>query len=299
MKKLGGAQVEGRRLNNSLRATLIVFSVSLLLGVSRPAQAVILSLDDDNASVDIDLSSQHGLFDWYTDGVNIAPVVGAVGGDDDYRQWFWYSVGSAAPASVDTLTLALSGTTDTDFNGFADTGFVRYFGTGFKLEVTFNLVGGSLGSGVSDIGEQIHITNTNSVGNLVFHFYQYGDFQLAPPLIGGENISFLNSNTVHETGAFGAVQETVLTPPATHREVELFPITINKLNNGTNAVTLADNTTLGPGDVTWTYQWDVTIAPGSTLLISKDMQVVIPEPGTFALVFVGIAGLCVLRRRRA
>jgi hypothetical protein len=284
------------RFQNQMRATLVVSSLVMLLGTSRPAHGVILGIQDGNASASIDVDSQRGLYDWYTDGVNIAPAAG--GGINDYRQWFWYGVGANAPASVDSLTRTTAGTSDANFNGTNDTAFVRYFGTGFKLEVTFSLVGGTPGSGVSDIGEQIRITNTNLTGNLDFHFYQYGDFQLTPPFIGGEHAWFTNTNTVHETGALGALQETIVTPPASHREVAKFADTINKLNNGINPVTLSDTNNM-TGDVTWAYEWDVTIAPGATLLISKDMQIIIPEPGSFALVLVGIAGLCVLRRRRS
>ena len=279
-----------------VRVTLPLCFLLVFLGMVSTTHGLILGLQDGNATVSIDVDSQRGLYDWITDGVNIAPDFG--GGIDDYRQWFWYSVGGGAPASIDTLTRTTAGTTDANFDGTNDTAFVRYFGSGFKLEVTFSLVGGSLGSGVSDIGEQIRITNTNTTGNLVFHFYQYSDFQLTPPLVGDEFISFVNSNTVHESGSLGAVQETVHTPVASHREVEVFPVTINKLNNGINPVTLSDNTSMGPGDVTWTYQWDITIGPGDSFLISKDMQVIIPEPSTVGLVLLGLLGLFLAKRRR-
>lgn len=283
---------------NGLRCGSLAVIFGLLF-MGGTAHAVIVNLADGNATVSIDVDSQHGLYDWITDGVNLAPVFG--GGINDYRQWFWYSVGNNAPASIDTLTRGFTLASNTNPDPNNDTLNVNYSGApGFRLAITFTLAGGAPGSGVSDIGEQIHITNTNATGNLVFHFYQYGDFQLTPPLVGSENVSFINSNTVREIGGLGAVQETVHTPIASHQEAEPFPVTITKLNNGVNPVTLSDNSGMGPGDITWTYQWDVTLAPGDTFLISKDMQAIIPEPDTALLVGIGLlAGLCGCRRRKS
>ncbi len=119
---------------------------------------------------------------------------------------------------------------------------------------------------------------------------------LNPPNVGGETVVFSNPNTVHESGANGDMQETVHTPPADHQEAEPFPTTINKLNDAL-PTTLADNAGAGPGDITWTYEWDTVIAPGDTFLISKDMQIVVPEPSTVALLLVGLVGFCLRKRR--
>ena len=260
----------------------------------RMAHAVTLNLADGNSSVSIDLSSERGLYDWKDDGVNLAPAAG--GGVLDYRQWFWYRLGSNPEASIDTLTLGVNGVTDANFNGSPDTGFVSYSGApGFKINVTFTLAGGSPGSGNSDIGEQISLVNTSSQ-TITMSFFQYGDFQLTAPSVGGEVVSFTNSNTVRETGLTGYVQETVHTPIATHQEAEPFPVTIFKLDDA-SPTTLSDNASAGPGDVTWAYQWDVTLAPGQTFLISKDMQAAIPEPSTALLVLVGLLGLSLAKRR--
>jgi hypothetical protein len=47
---------------------------------------------------------------------------------------------------------------------------------------------------------------------------------------------------------------------------------------------------LGPADVTWAYQWDVIIQPGSTFQISKlkNLQAIhAPEPATVLLLGLG------------
>jgi len=77
--------------------------VSALLWSGR-TDAAIENLFSNNSSVTVDSGSQHGLFNWLIDGVNLAPTEG--GGINDYRQWFWYSIGAAAPASVNELVPA-------------------------------------------------------------------------------------------------------------------------------------------------------------------------------------------------
>lgn len=255
----------------------------------------VLNLLDGNSTLKIDLTpgAQFGLVDWVIDGVNLLP---AAGGRGDYRQWFWYRVGATPEASLDSLPLSLAGTSDANFDGNPDTAFMRFTGApGFKIEVTVGLTGGTPGSKTSDIGEMIRITNTNAT-SLAISFFQYADFQLTPPAPGGENVSFINANTVRESGALGAVQETVITPAATHRESAFFPVTITKLNNVV-ADNLSDTSAIGPGDITWAYQWDFNLAPGQTVLISKDMQAVIPEPSAALLVLAGFLGLGLIRRR--
>src|SRR6266436_1751976 len=123
------------------RTGMCWFAVILLLAFKETAPAVILNLQDGNSTVAIDVDSQHGLFDWKTDGVNLAPTAG--GGINDYRQWFWYRVGANPEQSVDTLTRGTTGVTDANFNGLPDTAFVSYSGAaGFRIDTTFTLGGG-------------------------------------------------------------------------------------------------------------------------------------------------------------
>jgi hypothetical protein len=279
---------------NMRRVVLAAVVLVVFLGMSATSHAL-LFLQDLNSTVAIDPATQHGMYDWIIDGNNLAPVIGAVGGDDDYRQWFWYRIGATPEASVDTLTLNVAGVSDSNFDGFNDKAFLRYLGAGFKIEITYTLTGSTLGSGVSHIGEQISIMNTSGLP-LSLSFFQYGDFMLDAPFVGGETVTFVNSNTVMEVGASGYVQETVFTPITQYREAELFPVTINKLNDGVPD-NLSDNTTAS-GDATWANQWDYTLDPNQTVLISKVKDAVIPEPSTVVLTVVGLLGLVLMRRRR-
>lgn len=259
------------------------------------SQGVVFTLQDDNSTVAIEVDSQLGMHDWIIDGVNVLPPAG--GGITDFRQWFWYRLGTSAEASVDTLTRGATGTTDTDFNGDADTLFVPYSGSGFEFRIRMKLDGGAAGTGLSDIAEQIEIRNTGTE-TLSLSFFQYGDLDLGAP---DEMVSFPNSNAVLESGPLGQVLETVHTPVATHHEAAAFSSQIDAFNDG-DADDLSDTpaiggAAIGPGDITWAFQWDVALAPGGSFLISKDKHVTIPEPSTALLVALGGAVCCWLRGR--
>ena len=65
--------------------------------------------------------------------------------------------------------------------------------------------------------------------------------------------------------------------------------TLNDPNTNTSS------SIVGPGDVTWAYEWDRTISPGSTFLISKDKALTgvpqVPEPSALALALAGLFAL--------
>ena len=149
-----------------------------------------------------------------------------------------------------------------------------------------------MGSGVADIGEAIRIKNTSG-SSLDFHFFQYSDFDLGCPgndvIQLGKNLQGKFNEAAQSDGAVG-LTETVVTPGANHGEAAFFNTTLVKLNDGVASV-LSDNLNpVGPGDVTWAFQWDFTIAPGGSFLISKDKYLQIqnvPEPSSMLLALLG------------
>ena len=95
--------------------------------------------------------------------------------------------------------------------------------------------------------------------------------------------------------------DTVLTggsplPGADRGEANYYPVTLNSLNSG-SPYTLNGTTAAGPGDVTWAFEWDLTIAPGGSAVINKDKGLQVPEPSIAALALLS-AGAMFLRRRR-
>ena len=270
------------------RATKCLSAVGILavcLVVAAPASASVM-LQDANSKAYFDVSSSAGLYEWLVDGTNHM-----------FQQWFWYRVGPAG-GEQPISALTLDGgplVTDTNNDGFADTLYTRYLGAGFTIDLWYILAGGAPGSGTSDIGEIIRITNTSATASLDFHFFQYADFNLnGTP--GDDTIDILGGNTAYQADPTAYVAETVVTPKPSHFEAALVPAILNLLSDG-NPTTLSDIPSAGPGDVAWAFEWDKEIAPGRTLLISKDKNIV-PEPATMALMGTGLVIALVVRRKR-
>lgn len=256
-------------------------AVVALVMLSAPAGAAIYTMTDANSTAVVD-SSGSGMYDWTVDNVQHLN-----------RQWFWYRVGATGPESnLGTLPLGAGGMSDTNFDGNNETLYLRYLAPQFKAELTFVLTGGSAGSGASDIAEAIKITNTSGTP-LDFHFFQYVNLHLGGSTIN-DSVAILNGNTARQTYGNTIVSETVETPMASHHEVGFYPGTVNSLSDG-SPTTLSDMSgPIGPGDLTWAFEWDVTVAPGGSYIISKDKHVV-PEPASMYL--LAVAGLVTLRRQ--
>jgi len=241
---------------------------------SQSASAGFFTLVDSNSTATFDTASAGNNNSWVVDGVNHL-----------FQQAFWFRVGLNSEESLHLLPIAVEGITDTDFDLDPDTLYVRYTGAGFTTEVRYTLAGGSAGSLASDIGEQISIHNV-SPNPLDFHFFQYVDFDLLGTA-EGDTAVFVNSNTVKQTEGISSISETVIIPLPSHREIAFFDATLIKLNDAlpTTLIDLpAVGAPLGPGDVTWAFQWDVTIAPGQTFQISKDKNLTgVPEPASLIL----------------
>jgi len=91
--------------------------------------------------------------------------------------------------------------------------------------------------------------------------------------------------------------ETVVTPGANHGEAGVWNLTLAKLSDGVASVLNDNLNPVGPGNVTWAFQWDFTLAPNGSFLISKDKYIQIqnvPEP-TSSLLFVLFGGLVAKR----
>ena len=261
-----------------------VLSFLLMFGVAHPLMAQV-QLIDQNSAVTIVTNSSAGQNHWVVDGSDVL-----------HQQWFWYRVGNVGGQnSIDTLPaqFALS---DTDFfvDNHLDTLTALYTAAGFTIQLKLSLTGGASGSQTADMAETIRITNTSTTQPLDFHFFQYVDFNLSA---SADTATMANANTVDQFGSGQSVSETVATPAPGHHEIDVTPTILNLLTGG-SAVTLNDANSAGPADVSWAFEWDVTLNAGGTLLISKDKHLLVPEPTAFMLTALAFGGLLLFPRRR-
>jgi hypothetical protein len=274
------------------RFSFLVALVGLIAVLCIPSSwATIIELEDDNSVAYIepdDPSSQLGMFSWVVDGVGHLA-----------KQWFWYRVGdTGGESSVDNLTIDAAIASDTNGSGNDDTLFVRYLDPAgaFKIEIRYVLDGGSAGSNVSDIAEQINIENLTD-SDLDIHFFQYTDFDLNDTL-GDDTVRLINNNTFMQYDESIAFSEVVATPAGDQWAADYFANTLTALNDGSPTDL---GTVSGPltGDVTFSWQWDFNIDGGGTALISKDKNIrerEIPEPSTLLLLGSGLFGLSAFAR---
>jgi hypothetical protein len=295
-------KARGRFPGRAARALSAFFFMVVFQAVQSGAAP--FQLGDVNSTLMVDPLAQAGMFNWVVDGRPVAMQ----------QQWFWFRVGPAGPErSVDVLPAA--GPVLTDRNPFTDqridTFAIKYFGAQFTIELTASLQGGIWGSRQADITEQIKIQNTSLVDPLEFHFFQYADFDLGQAFIPNKQVPLFDDDLVkvkldQVTGLpteviqwdpSARVTETIITPDAQLAEAALFNLTFLKLNNGVSD-NLAGTLAAGPGDVTWAFQWDFILAPNTSVQISKDKMVIVPEPTACALFVSGLM-VCAAAGRRA
>jgi hypothetical protein len=258
-----------RILPTSLTVMMLVFCLALYPGLVGAAP---ITLTDLNSSVTIDPDSQAGAAAWSVDGV-----------DQLYQQWFWYRIGSTGgESSIDTISAA-------SVNVVGRVADIGYANDLLSVEITYTLTGGTAGSGTSDLAETIRIINLSDAA-ISLHFFQYSDFDLGGSA-EGDSVNILSKNTVDQTDGVNTLSETVVGPPSNHYEAAVYSATLDSLNDG-SPTTLSDNATAGPDDVTWAFEWDVTIGAGSTFIISKDKRIApVPLPPAALLMGSGLIGL--------
>lgn len=270
--------------------------MSVLLGVcavmAAPAAGGVMNLADDNSLVSV--STTAGVLDWIVDGTSQLS-----------RQWFWYRIGDdpEVPITLLAVDAGVTGATDTNSDGLDDVAYVLYHGAGFDVSVRVSLDGGPVGTPISDVAEQVAVTNTSPTDPLDFHFFQFANFDLGGTA-GGDEVVHLG-NGAQGQYAFNAEQvddewtlrvAEVATETMAHCEANT-ATALNAILNNAVADDLSDAEQAGPGNVAWAYQWDFVLEPGEAFMLSKD-KMITPEPATLALLGGGAAMALLLRRRR-
>lgn len=230
--------------------------------------------------------SQNGQFEWTVDGV-----------EHLYAQEFYFRrAGFNDEANIGSLDL--QGVAVNDTNTFTDDrddsiNSLYTDGQGLEIETLFTLRGGSDGSGISSIAEQISITNTGT-STIFISFFQYVDFDLGGDS-GDDWGQIVDGNNAQQFDDEFALSETVVTPQPTLFQMGDEGDISDLWSNG--VVDTLNGTDGHQGDVAWAFQWDIELGAGDSFLISKNKTLGVPTPGSLAL--LASAGLISTRRRRA
>ncbi len=244
-----------------------------LLATGAQAQT---SITNNNSVITVNANSPNAMTAWTIGGVSILN-----------QQSFYYRIGAGSDSAVSTI----SSPTVTSSGGMLTT---TYANSSFSLSILYSLVGGSPSSGVSDLSEQITIQSLNNTALTGFHFYQYASFIGAGNVILTQNPRNLLYTDAYVANSLMSVSESVDTglTPANEGETDS-----SVLANILAGNTLNDSLTSTTGQ--WGFEWDKDIAANGTLILSKDLGAMVPEPSTWALfsLGLGVVALQLYRRR--
>jgi len=269
-----------RGVKVSLRTLILPLSV---MALAVQTQAQVINLVNNNSSAQVSVNSQSGMFNWFVDGQNQLN-----------QQWFWYRTGTNAEQSIETISPAIFSQPNAQSLNSA------YFNGAYGVTVRYTLTGFSPGSGEAHLQEIITITNATAQP-LDFHFFQYSDFDLGGTAAGDTvqlgTDSFGKFNEADQSEGTSLFSEIDLTPGANHGQADLFPNILLALNDPF-ATTLNDNAgPVGPGDATSAFEWDFLIPGNSSVGISKNKVLLVPEPTSVSLLGLGLVALFASRRR--
>ena len=271
--------------------TLII--AMLFAGAVVPSKADVYTIGTKNTSLQIDLAS--GITQWTVDGVNQLNL-----------QSFYYSVGANPVASIYGIGLPSAPTITT--NGFVlqtVTLNTSYADSIVSVGTRFALQGYATGSSQAKLTQTLTINNLSSTAQ-VFHFYQYSDFDLGG-VSGDQNVQFFDRGSglyyqVVQTAATGMILTGLVSSVSggtdTLSEVQAGLFDGNKFGLDSGGLVTLDNTlAAGPGNTVYAYEWETTLAAGASITVSE-IQTVVPEPSSVALVASGMLVLGLSCRRR-
>jgi hypothetical protein len=292
-----------RSERRTIRALCTILTGCLMFSLAEPsgrtAGAIPFTLFDGPSYITGDPAAPlHDVDDWFH-----------AGNDQLKGLSNWYRVGPNGPERpVQSLAIVQGTPIDTHGDPAPDFVTVHYTDTQpfprFRLEIDY-FINGRL------LGEEIRIFNVHPTIPLSMHFFEYMDVDLNNTP-GDDVTTFTGPNSLTQTDGIARIRGTY---DVDHREIDEIdnPLTdtLPRLSDGM-PTTLTDTpptgVAAGPGDMTWTLQWDFTGLPGDRPIIQPGAMVripkfwefsIIPEPTSAALAAVGCASLLTLRRRRS
>ena len=285
-------------------ATQLVLALAVALAAAPAAFATTdITLTNGQSTAHVDPSTSAGMYHWDIQGQNQLN-----------QQWFWYRIGDTGGEQPINAISAPS--TNQISAGIAQITYDNaILGVTIQFSLTANASPVTVGSSTwADMGEQITLVN-HSASPLSLHFFQYSNFDLGAPSNDDAELLQLVHHADRYVGASqsdatNSLTESVseVSPWANEGEVNFFHDTLDKLNDALPTTLSNAVGPVGPGNVTWALEWDLTLAAnGGSIGISKDKSLNIillpnggnvPEPSTIGLLACGAAAL-LLRRRHA
>jgi hypothetical protein len=274
---------------SAMHLKLITVQASAVLLLSFGANAADITIANKNSSLDVNTNAAGGVINWNVDGVDYLK-----------NQWFYYRVGSGGPEAPLQSINSSPSVAITSLSSFARLN-LTYSNANYSVLTSLRLTGNTAGSGQSQLNEDITVSNLSG-SPLDFHFFQYSDFDLFGTS-SGQSVQFFQNSANNQyykavqTDGTRTVTETVNSTifPIGHFEAALFNTTLSSLTDGAST-TLNDVASAGVGDVTFSYQWDVTLAPGASFQLSKLIEIV-PEPSSMAILALAGISMVIYRRR--
>jgi hypothetical protein len=254
--------------------------IAILLAASAiTSQAQSYSLSARNTSLNINVAgASPGLTNWQVNGVNQLN-----------QQWYYYSVGSGPVNSIDTI-----GTFSSQYQNFGNTPFLNQTYSNSTIFVTtdYTLQSQPLGAPSAKLSTLIGLQNLSGTTQ-TFHFYIYSDFWLNS-IMGNQNVLLSSSQPYQatQTGSTGQLIATITgisggTADSVEEIAGLYDGLQFGLQNGNPAPNFSGGAhSAGPGNVTFGYEVDATLASGTAISFTELESV--PEPSTMALIFSGM-----------
>jgi hypothetical protein len=259
-----------------------------------PAMGTTVPLSNGGVSAGVDITGGGGLTSLDINGVN---QVNSTSG-----QWYYVrlgpptSDGAATPLNNTTFTLtdtATTSTLDTTYSSVPPA-----IPTSDDYDVKVNYTGLVGATNQAAIPQEITIDNLSTTAPLSISLYEYNHFNLNGQT--KDNVTFLNTpvNTTDQNSTTGvSMSEVNVTPAPNSYQAGAGNAIINALTS-TSFAGLNDTNTVGSGanDAAWAFEWDFTIPASSSVEVSKNVNVTVPEPATISLAMGGMS-LLALRRR--
>jgi hypothetical protein len=276
-----------KRCASSARSLCCIGLPLVIAWLSSPssASAAVYSLSSQNSTAVLDAGTSAGLKAWTVDGVNQLS-----------QQWFWFGIDGSVPPRSDLTAITTTPYVTTLGSSILT---ALYTNSQYGVQLNYTLQGQAAGSGRSSLNETVRAYNFTSAtqsfrlfmytglilggqtGNQSVHIVgndgfgdSYSIQTLGSPVVGSNNLATSTAVSFYEAG----------TPATT-------------LADTINAAHLNDTATAGPGSVAWAYEWDLTLAPGTSTGISMINPLQVPELSTSAFITLGF-GAWLLRFRR-